>query len=134
MANWNEAKPSGGDLLSDFPSEMTTQAVAFRQGIEQLVYWTQSSGVSAGVPAYGAVTPPGGFRAFFAPESSLSTALSTTKPLSGRLFVASDTSRLYGFTSTGTLALGGKNSIVFVGPALATIPTNTRVLVQIGQV
>jgi len=132
MAIWNEASPSGNDLVSDFPSNMTTHAVAFRQGIEQLVYWTQSSGASAGIPAFGASTPPGGFRAFFAPESSLSTALSTTKPLAGRLFIASDTSRLYGFTSAGTVLLGGKNFIVFVGGSLATIPSNTRVLVQTG--
>lgn len=133
MAVWNELKPSATDPLSEFPSAVTANAVAFRTGIEKHSFWTDSSGVSAGIPrlsdgSFG----PGAFRAFFAPISSLSTALSSTKPLAGRLFIASDTSRLYGFTSTATLPLGSRNVVVYMGSSAATIQSGVRTLIQTG--
>lgn len=133
MAIWNELKPSATDPLSEFPSAVTTNAVAFRTGVEKHSFWTDSSGASAGITrlsdgSFG----PGGFRAFFDVVSSLSTALSTSKPLAGRLFIASDTSRLYGFTSAGTLELGSRNVIVNIGSSAATIQSNVRTLIQTG--
>lgn len=133
MANWNELKPGAHDPLSEFPSAVTTNAIAFRTGLEKHSFWTDSSGVSAGIPrlsdgSFG----PGSFRAFFAPLSSLSTAASTAKPLAGRLYITSDTSRLYGFTSTGTVPLGSRNIVVFIGTSGTTILSGVRTLVQTG--
>lgn len=134
MTVWRESKPEPGDLLSDFPSVMTSNAVAFRQAVEKHSFWTDSSGASAGIPrlsdgSFG----PGAARAFYANESSLSTAFVTQKAMSGRLYVARNTGNFYGFTSTATLPLGGANAVVWQ-PSAATIPSNTRVLVQTGNV
>jgi hypothetical protein len=133
MTNWNEQKPTSSDLVSELPSVLTSNAIAFRTGVEKHSYWTDSSGVSAGQTRFSDGSfGPGSFRAFFDAESSLSTALSTVKPLSGRLYVASDTKRLYGFTSAGTVPLGGRNVIAYLGASAATIQSNVRTLIQIG--
>lgn len=131
MAIWHETKPIGSDPLSEFPSVMTDQAIAFRQAVEKHSFWTDSSGVSAGIPRLSdGSAGPGSARAFFAPASSLSTAVSATKALSGRLFVTSDTHRLYGFASNATTLLGSREAIVYFGPSQATISSGSRVLVQ----
>lgn len=132
---YREDKPALSDPLSDFPSTLTANTIAFRQAIEKHSFWTESSGLSAGIPrlsdgSFG----PGACRAFFDVESNLSVALAATKPLAGRLYVASDTSRLYGYVSSAaTILLGGKNAIVHF-PSNATITAGAYWLVQIGSV
>lgn len=131
MATWRETKPTNTDPLDEFPSLLTGQAVAFRQAIEKHSYWTDASGASAGIPRLSDGSPgPGSARAFYAPASSLSTALSATKALAGRLFVTSDTHRLYAYTSTATLQLGAENLIAYYGASYATITAGTRILTQ----
>lgn len=133
---WQELKPGPNDPLSELPSVLTGNAIIFRQSIEKHSYWTDSSGVSAGITrlsdgSFG----PGAARAFFDTQSNLSTTLSATKPLTGRLYITSDTKRLYTFSSSGaTVWLGGKNTMVYLGGSTATIQSNTRVLTQIGSV
>lgn len=133
MAIWNELKPSASDPLSELPSVLTTNAIAFRTGVEKHSLWTDSSGVSAGQTRFSDGSfGPGSFRAFFAPGSSLSTAVSAVKPLAGRLFIDSAASRLYGFTSSGTVRLGSRNVLVHLGGSTATIQSNVRTLIQVG--
>jgi len=132
---WDDRKPQINDPLAEFPSLMTGNAIAFRQGVEKYSFWTDSSGLSAGIPRLSAASlGPGAARAYYGNESSLSTAASVNKPLEGRFFVALDTGRLYAFSpSAATAQLGGVNHIVWQ-PSAATIPSNTRVLVQQGSV
>ena len=129
---YRENKPASSDPLNEFPSDMTANLIALREGIEKHSFWTDSSGVSAGIPrlsdgSFG----PGAARAFFDVASSASTTLASTKPLAGRLYITSDTSRLYGYASNATMLLGGKNAVVYF-PSNATISAGARFLVQIG--
>lgn len=134
MPQWHETKPASNDLLAEFPSVMTDQAIAFREAIEKHSFWTDSSGLSAGQSRLSdGSAGPGAARAFFDVASNLSSTLSTTLPLAGRLYVTSDTTRLYGYTSDTTVLLGAKNVLAyFAGGSSATIASNTRYLVQIG--
>ena len=130
---YREDKPAPTDPLSDFPSTLTANAIAFREAIEKHSFWTVSSGLSAGIPhlsdgSFG----PGACRAFFDVASNMSTTLAATKPLAGRLYVTSDTSRLVGYmSSAATTLLGSKNAVVY-RPSGATITAGARWLVQIG--
>ena len=131
---WIETKPESTDPLFELPSVLTQNAIALRTGLEKFSFWTDSSGLSAGIPRLSAASfGPGAARAFYDVESSLSTAFSTTKPMAGRFYLASNVGRLYGFTGTATLQLGGANVIVWQ-PSAATIQSNTRVLCQTGSV
>lgn len=132
---WTENKPEATDPLSELPSVLTANAIAFRTAIEKHSLWTDSSGLSAGQTRFSDGSfGPGSFRAFFGPQSSLSTAVSTVKPLTGRLYLTSDTQRLYGLASNATIPLGGKNMIAYLGGSAATIQSNVRTLVQTGSI
>lgn len=130
---WHELKPAAGDPLSEFPSVMTDQAVTLRQGLEQHLFWTDSSGASAGVPRFADGTAgPGAARSFFDVESNASSQVSATKALGGRLFVASDTSRLFAYAASGHSVLAGSAFAIVHATSTATIPSNTQTLVQLG--
>lgn len=128
--SWTETKPAASDPLNELVSILTSQAILFRQGIEKHSFWTDSSGVSAGIPRLSETSGgPGAARAFYDVESNLSSDVSATKPLAGRLFVSSDGSRLWGYSSGDTIPLGGVKAIVYKTP---TAVTDSRVLVQLG--
>ena len=132
MSIWRETKPTNSDPLNEYPSVMTTQAIAFRQAVEKHSYWTDSSGNSKGdMRLSDGSFGPGSARAFFDVESNCSSTVSTTKALSGRLYITSDTSKFLGYSSANTALLGG-NSVVVWMPSAATIAAGSRVLVQTG--
>lgn len=134
MANWNENKPNPNDIPDEtLASLLTTQKQAFREGIEKNLFWTDSSGLSAGQPRFSHGSfGPGAGRAFFGPESQLSSNASAIKPLNGRLFITSDDSHLYAFTNGHTPLLGGVHATVYsdstslTKTSMDTIPSNTR--------
>jgi hypothetical protein len=140
---WSDGFPSPSDSPDNrLASLLTTQKVAFRTAIEKHSFWTDSSLASAGIPRLSMNSfGPGSCRAYFAPASSLSTHAAADKAITGRLFVTSDTSRLYTWmipnASYGllddqyTVLVGGKNAIVWK-PSTATITPNFRVMVQNG--
>jgi len=129
---WTEVKPTASDPLRELPSVLTAQAIVFRQNVEKHSYWTDSSGVSAGdMRLSDGSFGPGSARAFFDVESNVSSTVSAVKPLAGRLYITSDTSKLYGYSSGNSILLGGNNALVWQ-PSAATITSNTRVLVQTG--
>ena len=139
MTIWNENKPAPTDIPDEgLASTLTTQKTAIREGMERAMFWTDSSGLSAGQPrwTYGSVGSTA--RAFYDVASNASSQVSATKPLDGRLYIASDTSRFYGYTSSRTVPLGSVNATVFsnstanAASSLNTIPSNQRFLVQIG--
>ena len=131
---WNENKPSPTDIPNvELLSVITTNKIAFREGVEKHSFWTDSSGASIGLPrlsdgSFG----PGSARAYYGTQSSVSTAESTSKNMSGRLQVTSDTSRLFGYLPTPIL-LGSKNAVVYQTGSQVTMQTNVRVLVQTGE-
>lgn len=128
---WNPLKPAIGDPLTDFPSAISNNKIAFREALERHFFWRENSGLSAGIPRLSSGSfGPGSARAYFATASKISSL--TTIANSGRLFVTSDTSRLYGLHSGASTLLGGLNMVMSFGSSIATIQSNTRWLVQSG--
>jgi hypothetical protein len=122
---WDENKPAATDPLSEFPSVMTRQAIAFREGIEKHFHWTESSGASAGEPRFSSLTTmPGSARGFFGTQSQVSAARD------GTVMVTSDTSRLFATPSASSVLLGTRSGIITYSSA--TIPSNTKWVVQSG--
>lgn len=137
MTAWNETLPTMDSLVSEFPSTLTNQMEAFRQGIEQTFFWTQNSGASAGEPlTSSASTMPGAARAFFAPVSQVSASKD------GRLFVASDTTALYAVPSGNSVRLFNNRTILgdslsiqtsaFGLPSFESVKPNCAWLIQSG--
>ena len=126
---WNEQKPQPTDIPNlDLPSLITGNKIAFRQAVEKHSFWTDSSTNSIGQTrlsdgSFG----PGSARAYFDVQSNVSTVDAASKDLGGRLFVTSDTSRLFGYGASPIL-LGSKNAIVYQTGSQATIPAGNRIL------
>lgn len=132
---WQERKPVATDVPNlELPSLITSNKLVFRQAIEKHSFWTDSSGASVGLPrlsdgSFG----PGSARAYFDTQSQMSISDASQKAMKGRLYITSDTSRLFGYASeTTSTLLGSVNAIVYQIASQATAATNTRVLVQIG--
>lgn len=126
MVNWRDLKPGGGDPLGEFPSMFTGQKNAFRVAIEKHLFWTDSSGLSAGVPrlsdgSFG----PGAARAFYGTASQVSAV-----SVNAKLMITSDTSRFYALGSGLSVQIGGKNTIVSGSPDAPALTAGCRVLVQ----
>lgn len=133
---WNPTKPESTDLLREFPSTMTAQAVSFRQAMEQHFFWTASSGASAGQPLLSDGSPgPGVARAFFDVTSNVSAAPG------GKLYITSDgTLRLFGLTPSAVSQplLGSRQALIAYSSGVSaptsaqTIKAGTRMLIQVG--
>lgn len=140
MANWNENKPAGTDIPNAaLASVLTTNKQAFREGAEKHLFWTESSGLSAGQPRFSSgSTGPGAARAFYDVLSNASSQVSAQKGLDGRLYIASDTKQFLGYLSGLSVPLGGVNETVWttstslVAVSATTIQSNVRTLVQNG--
>lgn len=134
MVTWQERKPEPTDIPNtELASLLTSNKQAMRVGFEASSYWTDSSGVSAGdMRLSDGSFGPGACRAFFDLESNASSQVSATKPLAGRLYIASDTSRFLAYSSGNSVIVGSNNAIVYLGNSAATIPTNVKNLVQTG--
>jgi len=130
MVTWLEKKPEPGDIPNaDLASLLTSNKQAFDGAVGKHFFWTESSGASAGIPrlsdgSFG----PGSARAFFIPQSQVSSAASRDALLA----VTSNTSRLFALTSTASALVGSKNAVVSGAPSAATITAGCRMLVQSG--
>lgn len=92
---WNESSPDGADSLGLGDNEIRSLKTSLRQGLDAEHVWP-SGGGDAGVHRLGAA------RTYVALQSLVSST-----GTDGRLFHASDTSRLFGVGSGGTTYLGG---------------------------
>lgn len=140
---WTDGAPRPTDVPdARLASLFTSNKIAFRTAIEKFSFWTDSSNASAGQPRLSVGSfGPGSCRAYFDAVSNLSSGDNATRPNAGRLFVASDTSRLYAaVTSADQYAasrdtwhlIGSKNAITWLAASTATIQNNFRTSVQIG--
>jgi len=103
---WNESRPRGDDQISDFGRVIRSQKSEFRAGIENHFVWDDASGLSAGEPRLqSGTTLTGSARGFYAAESVVSAFRD------GALFVTSDTTRMYGLTSTESFLLGSSRAV-----------------------
>jgi len=98
--SWNEAAPAITDKVGIFPAQGPSIWTAISNGLATGLYWDGSGGASA---ASGGELKLGTSRAYYdvASKSSTPTSQST-----GRLFLCSDTSRLYMYDSAGTYLAG----------------------------
>lgn len=126
---WVENKPQANDPLREIADLLRSQKSEISVGVGKHFFWTESSGASAGEPRLSlGSNGPGSARAFYGAQSALS-----AQP-SGKLFVTSDTSRLYGLTSSATtMLLGSAQAIISGGTSEATLPNNTRWHVESGR-
>lgn len=126
MVIWQENKPEPGDIPNaELCSLITSNKVALRTALEHTIYWSQSSGLSAGVSAY-TDQPPGSARAYYGTQSQVSAT-----SVGGKLMVTSDTKRLFGLGSTTSWLLGSRQAIIGDGQA-GTFTNNVRRMVQSG--
>src|SRR5438876_5746251 len=100
MTVWNEAVPSGTSAVGQFPgwAHAVFATIAGSLGIEN--YFLGSGGVS---DASHVAPREGGSRAYVDVRSNSSTPTSQS---TGRLFQASDVSRLFAYFSSGTYLVG----------------------------
>jgi hypothetical protein len=100
ISAWSEAIPSGTSQVGQFPTYGRSTFGNISTGMAVEHFWNGSGGgseLSAGD------LRPGGSRAFFDVQSNSSAPGSQQ---TGRLFLASDTTRLFVYDSTGTYLVG----------------------------
>jgi hypothetical protein len=97
---WDETAPADGDVAGLGDDEIRSLKTSLRQGLESEHEWP-STGGSAGTHLAGSA------RAYYGTESAVSSA-----DVGGRLMATSDTSRLFGVGSTGTVLFGGATALL----------------------
>ena len=103
---WRENKPDPDDKLNELGEVIRSQKTEFRSALEKHFFWTDSSNASAGEPRLSDGSANAGTaRAHFAAESAVSA------DRDGKLFLASDTTRLFGLTSGESFLLGSQRAI-----------------------
>ena len=100
VSTWVETVPSGTSTVGSFPAWSHTMLSAIGSGLGLEHYWPGSGG---GSDASIGELLPGGSRAFVAAQSASS---APNSQMTGRLFLASDASRLFVYDSTGTYLVG----------------------------
>jgi hypothetical protein len=127
---WQEGRPKGTDIPNaELASLITSQKQTFDSYIGKHFYWTESSGLSAGIPRLSdGSAGPGSARVFYGTASQVS----AVPNMSGKLMVTSDTSRFYALQSTQSNLLGGVSAIAYsgAGASAATVTQNTMYRVQ----
>lgn len=106
---WSESSPDGGDSLGLGDNEIRSLKTSVRIGLDGEHVWP-SGGGDAGVHR------PGSARPFFGAQSLVSST-----GTDGRLFHASDSSRLFGVGSGGTTFLGGP-TVISAGSFPGSLP------------
>lgn len=98
--NWGESSPANSDNLGLGAQEIRSLKTAVRTGLDAEHVWSSTGGAGTGIHRAGSA------RAFVGAESLVSSA-----DTDGRLYVSSDRSRLFHVGSTGTMFLGGAQSL-----------------------
>lgn len=96
---WTEGIPSNASTVGSYPAFIKSVWTAISQGMAVEHYWNGSGGGSDGSTGD---LRAGGSRAFVAAQSASSIPSQGT----GRLFLASDVSRLFAYDSSGTFLVG----------------------------
>lgn len=100
VSAWTETIPSGTSQVGDFPSYARTAFANIATGLAVEHYWPGSGGGST--DSAGELLP-GASRAFVDVQSNSS---APNSQMTGRLFLASDVSRLFIYDSSGTYLVG----------------------------
>src|SRR5205807_4283860 len=96
---WNEQSPAETDIADSAPIRSIVTSVQNGLAVEH--NWPSASGANFGYHLLGSA------RAFYDVESNVSSS-----GTDGRLYVASDTSRIFHVGSAGTMLLGAASALV----------------------
>ena len=99
---WVETEPSDSSGANLGATELRSLKTTLATALANAMYWPGSGGASA---ASAGLPLPGMWRAFFGPQSAVSANAD------GSLYVTSDTSRLFGTGSAGTMFLGSAQAL-----------------------
>lgn len=99
--NWDESKPAGGDSIGIGDNQIRSDKTALRTALDSEHNFPSGGGAATGYHRYGSA------RAYYGTESQVSSS-----GTDGRLMLTSDTSRLFGVGSAGTLLMGGSTVLL----------------------
>lgn len=119
--NWDETKPSGTDSVAIGDDQIRSDKIALRSALAAEHTFSASGGANTGAHALGSARP------FYDVQSNVSSTGSD-----GRLMLTSDTSRLFGVGSGGTVFLGGA-TVISAGSFPATAPQRHYWAVEFGE-
>lgn len=118
--NWNEGSPADTDSAGLGDDQIRSLKTSIRVGLDSEHVWP-SSGGDAGVHRLGSARPYVGVQ-----------SLVSSSGTDGRLFQASDTSRLFGVGSGGTTFLGGP-TVISAGSFPGTVPQRAIWVEEFGE-
>ena len=118
---WDEGKPAGADSLGIGDDQIRSDKTAVRTALAAEHVWESTGGANTGAHALGSARP------FYGVQSAVSSSGSD-----GRLMATSDTSRLFGVGSGGTVLYGGA-TVLSAGSYPGTVPQRSFWAVEFGQ-
>lgn len=124
---WDEAVPAAGESVGLGDDRIRSVKTTLRQALDSEHVWAAAGGTVGQHRA-------GSARAFFGPQSSVSLS-DSSNVADGRMMIASDTSKLFGAGSGGTVLLGPGPLALSVGSYLpVTFPQRLQLVVEMGDV
>ena len=108
--SWNEASPANAESAGSGATILRSLQTSIRYGLDDEHNWPSAGGDNVGYHRLGSARP------FYGTQSRVSSSNTD-----GRLMLTSDTSRLFGVGSTGTVLLGGA-TVNSIGTFPDTVP------------
>ena len=123
---WDEAAPAGSESVGNGDNRIRSMKTDLRTALDD-EHIFPSSGGTAGIHRAGSG------RAYFGTQSRVSASTTSAPAQDGRLMATSDTSRLFGVNSTGTVFIGGY-SVPSIGSIVAiTMPQRKHIVEELGK-
>ena len=118
---WDEGKPAGADSLGIGDDQIRSDKTAIRTALAAEHIWESTGGANTGAHVLGSARP------FYGTQSAVSSSGSD-----GRFMATSDTSRLFGVGSGGTVFYGGA-TVISAGSFPGTVPQRYYWAMEFGQ-
>lgn len=122
---WDEATPAGSEIIGNGDNRIRSMKTDLRNALDD-EHVFPSSGGTAGQHRAGSA------RAYFGTQSQVSASTTSAPTQDGRLMMTSDTSRLFGVGSAGTVFIGGNKVPSFGSFAAITMPQRLHVAMEMG--
>lgn len=118
---WDETKPAGGDSLAIGDNQLRSDKTALRNALAAEHNFDASGGANTGYHVLGSARP------YYGTQSAVSSTGSD-----GRIMLTSDTSRLFGVGSAGTVFLGGP-TVISAGSYPGAVPQRHYWAMEFGE-
>ena len=124
VISWDNTTPPGTESIGLGDDRIRSMKTSVQEALDNEHNFASTGGASTGYHKFGSA------RAHFGTQSRVSSG-----DTDGRLMIASDTSRLFGVGSTGSVLLGGGPLVLSLGSAVAvTFPQRAHMVVETGVV